>query len=181
MDNERSVLYHCCIPLVNENETIKKLKPFLLLSLLFLLIIIFLDYFLFETNIYVYLSFSIFPIFILAVKRYYFMYTLNMIYFLFIIFPKIINDIGTYFQIEILTSATIIILLLKIFCLILLIMIQYFFFLYYKELKYQWIIERPRDKHVYDENNNESEKEKFVNNENKKLSNIITEQGEYHQ
>ena len=47
MNNERSILYYCCVPLVNENEKIKKLKPFLMLSLLILLIVIFLDFFLF--------------------------------------------------------------------------------------------------------------------------------------
>ena len=170
MNNARKILYCCCVPLVNENDGIKKLKPFLLASILILLIVICLDFFLFETNIYIYISFSIFPIFILVVKRYYYIYTINIIYFVFLIFPKITNDIGTYFQIEILTPAKKIILCLKIFCLILLILVQYFFFIYYKELKFQYLIERPGQKYMNYENNNDSEKEKFVS---KKLSNII--------
>ena len=179
MNNERhNILYCCCIPLVNENKRIQKLKPFLLASLLILAIVICLDFFLFDTYIYIYISFSIFPIFILIVKRFYFMYTINIIYFIFLIFPKIINDIGNYFQLEILTSATIIIICLKIFCLILLILVQYFFFIYYKELKYQFIIQRPNQKHI---NTDDSEKEKFINNGQTKLSNIITENDDLYQ
>ena len=106
------------------------------------------------------------------------MYTINIIYFIFLIFPKIINDIGNYFQLEILTSATIIIICLKIFCLILLILVQYFFFIYYKELKYQFIIQRPNQKHI---NTDDSEKEKFINNGQTKLSNIITENDDLYQ
>ena len=174
MNNERNILYYCCVPLVNENEKIKKLKPFLMLSLLILLIVIFLDFFLFETNIYIYLSFSIFPIFILVIKRFYFMYTINMIYFVFVVFPKMINDIFRFLQIEILTSATIIILFLKLFCVILITMSQYFFFLYYKELKYLYILERPNKGYVT-KDNNDDEKEQFVNKKEKILENIKSE------
>ena len=170
MNNARKILYCCCSPLVDENYGIKKLKPFLLASILILLIVICFDFFLFETNIYIYISFSVFPIFILVVKRFYYLYTINLIYFSFLIFPKIINDIGTYFQIEILTPVKIIILCLKIFCLILLILVQYFFFTYYKELKFQYLIQRPNQKHMKEKDNTDSEKEKFIS---KKLSNII--------
>ena len=83
------------------------------------------------------------------------------------------NDIGKYFQFEILTSYTIITILLKILCLILLIMSQYFFFLYYKELKYQYIMERPDKRYIISENNNESETEKFINKNDEKLSDMI--------
>ena len=83
------------------------------------------------------------------------------------------NDIGKYFQFEILTSYTIITILLKILCLILLIMSQYFFFLYYKELKYQYIMERPDKRYIIYENNNESETEKFINKNDEKLSDMI--------
>ena len=173
MNNVRNLLYHICLPLVDENNKIKKLKPFLVISLLILFIVIILDFFLFETNIYIYLSFCIFPIFLLALKRFYFIYTINIIYFIFVIFPKIVNDIGKYFQFEILTSYTIITILLKILCLILLIMSQYFFFLYYKELKYQYIMERPDKRYIIYENNNESETEKFINKNDEKLSDMI--------
>ena len=174
MNNERSLLYKCCGPLVNENTKIHKLKPFLLASLLILLMVICFDYFIFETKIYIYVSISILPFFILIVKRFYYMYTINIVYFIIFLFPKIINDIGTYFQINIRTSSKIIILCFKIFCLILLILVQYFFFIYYKELKYQFIIERPEQKHLEEEKYDDSEKEKFILGD-KKLCNIIDE------
>ena len=107
------------------------------------------DYFIFETKLYIYVSISIFPLFILIVKRFYYMYTINFVYFIFFIFPKLLNDIGTYFQIDILTSSKIILLCLKIFCLILLLLVQYFFFIYYKEMKYQFISERSEENHFY--------------------------------
>lgn len=178
MNNQRRILYFCCVPLVNENEKINKLKPFLLASLLILLIVICLDYFIFETKIYIYISISIFPFFILIVKRFYYMYTINIVYFIFMIFPKIINDIGSYFQIGIRTSSKIIILCLKIFCFILLILVQYFFYIYYKELRYQFIIERPEEKHLKDVNYDDSEYEKFIITDDKKLCNIINENNE---
>ena len=173
MNNAKKLLYYICVPFVNENNQIKKLKPFLVISLLIIFIVIILDFFLFEANIYVYLSISIIPIFILILKRFYFIYTINIIYFIFIIFPKIINEIGKYFQFEILTSYTIITILLKIFCFILLIISQYFFFLYYKELKYQYIMERPDKRYIISENNNESETEKFINKNEEILSDMI--------
>ena len=174
MNNERSLLYKCCAPLVNENRKVIKLKPFLLASLLILLMVICLDYFIFETKLYIYVSISIFPLFILIVKRFYYMYTINFVYFIFFIFPNLLNDIGTYFQIDILTPSKIIILCLKIFCLILLILVQFFFFIYYKELKYQFITERPGEMHLNDEIFDDSENEKFINGD-KKLCNIIDE------
>ena len=174
MNNERSLLYRCCVPLVNENRKINKLKPFLLASILILLMVICFDYFIFETKLYIYVSVSVLPFFILIVKRFYFMYTINFVYFIFFIFRKLLNDIGTYFQIDILTSSKIIILCLKIFCLILLILVQYFFFIYYKELKYQFIVERPEEKHLNEENYDDSENEKFILGD-KKLCNIIDE------
>ena len=178
MNNQRNLLFYCCVPLVNDNEKITKLKPFLFLSLLILVIVVFLDFFLFETNIYYYLSFSIFPIFILVLKRFYFMYTINIIYFIVVVFPKMINDIFRFFQIEILTPNTIIILFLKFFCFILVIMAQYFFFLYYKELKFQYIIERPNKRHIIRENDDNNEKEKFVNKQGIQLSKIKNEKGD---
>ena len=98
-----------------------------------------------------------------------------MIYYVFVIFPKMINDIFRFLQVEILTSATIIILFLKFFCVILITMVQYFFFLYYKELKYQYILERPNKGYVIKDNNDEPEKEQFVNKKEKMLSNIHSE------
>ena len=174
MNNERSLLYRCCAPLVNENIKIIKLKPFLLASIFILLMVICFDYFIFETKLYIYVSISIFPLFILIVKRFYYMYTINFVYFIFFIFPKLLNDIGTYFQIDILTSSKIILLCLKIFCLILLLLVQYFFFIYYKELKYQFISERPEEKHLNEDNFDDGEKEKFINGD-KKLCNIIVD------
>ena len=102
------------------------------------------------------------------------MYTINFVYFIFFIFPKLLNDIGTYFQIDILTSSKIILLCLKIFCLILLLLVQYFFFIYYKELKYQFIFERPEEKHLNEDNFDDGENEKFINGD-KKLCNIIVD------
>ena len=102
------------------------------------------------------------------------MYTINFVYFIFFIFPKLLNDIGTYFQIDILTSSKIILLCLKIFCLILLLLVQYFFFIYYKELKYQFIFERPEEKYLNEDNFDDGENEKFING-GKKLCNIIVD------
>ena len=51
---------------------------------------------------------------------------------------------------------------------------KYFFFIYYKELKYQFIIERPEQKHLEEEKYDDSEKEKFILGD-KKLCNIIDE------
>ena len=92
-----------------------------------------------------------------------------------------INDIFRFIQIEILTSNTIIILFLKFFCLILVIMAHYFFFLYYKELKYQFIIERPNKRHVLKDKDDQSEKEKFINKQDIKSSNIKSEKGDLYQ
>ena len=174
MNNGMKIFNCCCVPLVNENKRIKKLKPFLMSSLAILMLVIFLDFFLFETDIYIYTSFSIFPLFILIVKRYYYFYTINCIYFLFVVFPKIINDIGTYFQSEILSSANKVILCLKIFCFLLLILANYFFFIYYKELKFQFIIEKPIEKYMIDDTKDKSEKEKLNMAEEIQLANIIT-------
>ena len=71
-----------------------------------------------------------------------------------------------FLQIEILRSATTIILFLKLFCVILITMSQYFFFLYYKELKYLYILERPNKGYVI-KDNNDDEKEQFVNKKEK--------------
>ena len=140
--NERPIITTCCSPIVNENERIQKLKPMIIISLFTLIIIIFLDYFLFETVIYIYLSLIVFPIFLMAVKRYYFFFTLYSFFFIFIAIPKMLNDLGTYFQVEVITTMRIIIFFMKLFCLILLIMIYYIFFLYYKELKYLFLKQR---------------------------------------
>ena len=140
--NDRPAIANCCLPLVNENDRIQKLKPMIIISLFTLIIIIFLDYFLFETVIYVYLSLVVFPIFLMAVKRFYFFFTLYSFFFIFIAIPKMLNDLGTYFQVEVITTMRIIIFFMKIFCFLLLIMIYYTFFLYYKELKYLFLKQR---------------------------------------
>jgi len=140
--NDRPAIANCCLPLVNENDRIQKLKPMIIISLFTLIIIIFLDYFLFETVIYAYLSLVVFPIFLMAVKRFYFFFTLYSFFFIFIAIPKMLNDLGTYFQVEVITTMRIIIFFMKIFCFLLLIMIYYTFFLYYKELKYLFLKQR---------------------------------------
>ena len=140
--NERPIITTCCSPLVNENDRIQKLKPMILISLFTLIIIIFLDYFLFETVIYIYLSLIVLPIFLMAVKRFYFFFTLYSFFFIFIAIPKMLNDLGTYFQVEVITTMRIIVFIMKLFCFIILIMIYYVFFLYYKELKYLFLKQR---------------------------------------
>ena len=133
---------NCCSPKVNENNRIQSLKPMLLISLFILAIIIFLDYFVFETTIYLYLSLIIIPIFLMVLKRFYCFYTLFSILFIFLVIPKILNDLGTYFQVEMLTTTRIFIFCFKLLCLILLLMIYYIFFQYYKELKYMYLKEK---------------------------------------
>ena len=133
------LLRNCCSPKVDENKRIQSLKPMLLISLIILTVIIFLDYFIFETAIYFYLSLIVLPIFLMVLKRLYFFYTIYSFFFIFLVIPKILNDLGTYFQVETITLMRVVIFCLKIVCLILLLMIYYIFFQYYKELKYLYI------------------------------------------
>ena len=134
-------LRNCCEPLINENKRIDGLKPMIIISLLLIVGIVFLDYFIFETTIYIYLSLIVLPIFIMILKRFYYIYTIYSIVFIFLVLPKIINDLGTYFQVETITTTRIVIFCLKCFCLILLFMIYFIFFQYYKELKFIYIQE----------------------------------------
>ena len=138
-NNRQNAINSICSPLVNENESILKLKPMLLLSLLVLLFIIFLDFFLFETEVYIYLSLVVFPIFLMVIKRFYFIFTIYSVVFILFVIPKFINDLGTYFQVEMFTTKRIIEFIMKSVCLILLLIVYYTFFLYYKELKYLYI------------------------------------------
>ena len=133
------LLRNCCSPKVDENKRIQSLKPMLLISLIILTVIIFLDYFIFETAIYFYLSLIVLPIFLMVLKRLYFFYTIYSFFFIFLVIPKILNDLGTYFQVETITLMRVVIFCLKIVCLILLLMIYYIFFQYYKELKYLYL------------------------------------------
>ena len=139
MNNRENFFKRCCEPIVNENDRIEKLKSLLIISLIIIITIVFLDYFVFETTIYIYLSLIVFPIFLMILKRFYYIYTIYTLAFIIFIFPKIINDLGTYFQVETMTTTRKFILCLKIFCLILLLMIHYIFFQYYKELKFLYI------------------------------------------
>ena len=139
--NSLNWLRSCFSPKVNENERIQSLKPMLLISLIILTIILLLDYFIFETSIYFYLSLIVLPIFLMVLKRFYYIYTLYSIFFIFLVIPKILNDLGTYFQVESITTMGIVIFSLKLCCLILLLIIYYIFFQYYKELKYLYIKE----------------------------------------
>ena len=141
-NNRCRCINNCTSPLVNENERIKSLKPALLMSLFILMVIIFLDYYLFETYIYYYLSLIVLPIFLMILKRFYFIYTFYSVFFIFLVIPKIINDLGTYFQVETITTTRKVIFCLKLLCLILLCMVYYIVFLYYKELKYLYIKEK---------------------------------------
>ena len=136
---------NCCSPKVNENNRIQSLKPMLLISLIILTVIIFLDYFIFETTIYFYLSLIVLPIFLMALKRLYYFYTIYSFFFIFLVIPKILNDLGTYFQVETITLTRMVIFCLKILCLILLLMVYYIFFQYYKELKYLYIKQKETD------------------------------------
>ena len=140
--NNRLNFVNCISPLVNENERVKSLKPLLLISLFILIIIIFLDYFYFDTSIYIYLSLVILPIFLMVLKRFYYFYTFYSILFIFCVIPKIINDLGTYFQVETITTTRKVTFCLKFFCLVLLIVVYYIFFLFYKELKFLYIKEK---------------------------------------
>ena len=133
------LLRNCCSPKVDENKRIQSLKPMLLISLVILTVIIFLDYFIFETTIYFYISLIVLPIFLMVLKRLYYFYTIYSFFFIFLVIPKILNDLGTYFQVETITLMRKVIFCLKILCLILLLMIYYIFFQYYKELKYLYI------------------------------------------
>ena len=135
----QKIINYCFSPIINENARIQSLKPSLLISLLVLTCVILLDYFILETSIYTYLSMLVLPIFIMVLKRFYYIFTIFSLIFIIFVIPKIINDLGTFFQIEIVTTMTIIIFCLKIICLILLLMVYYVFFQYYKELKYIYI------------------------------------------
>ena len=139
------ILRNCCSPKVHENKRIQSLKPMLLISLIILTVIIFLDYFIFETTIYFYLSLIVLPIFLMALKRLYYFYTIYSFFFIFLVIPKILNDLGTYFQVETITLTRMVIFCLKILCLILLLMVYYIFFQYYKELKYLYIKQKETD------------------------------------
>ena len=139
------ILRNCCSPKVDENKRIQSLKPMLLISLIILTVIIFLDYFIFETTIYFYLSLIVLPIFLMALKRLYYFYTIYSFFFIFLVIPKILNDLGTYFQVETITLTRMVIFCLKILCLILLLMVYYIFFQYYKELKYLYIKQKETD------------------------------------
>ena len=139
MNNRENFVKKCCEPIVKENERIGQLKCLLIISLVIIITIMFLDYFVFETTIYIYLSLIVFPIFLMVLKRFYYIYTIYTLAFIIFIFPKIINDLGAYFQVETMTTTRKFILCLKIFCLILLLMVHYIFFQYYKELKFLYI------------------------------------------
>ena len=138
--------------MVNENKRIESLKPMILNSLFIIMIIIFIDYFVFETTIYIYLSLVVFPIFLMILKRFYYIFTIYSIFFIFLIIPEIINDLGTYFQVEIITITRIFTLCLKFFCLILLLMVYYIFFQYYKELKYLYLVQNQPNRLLNEEN-----------------------------
>ena len=138
--------------MVNENKRIESLKPMILISLFIIMIIIFIDYFVFETTIYIYLSLVVFPIFLMILKRFYYIFTIYSIFFIFLIIPEIINDLGTYFQVEIITTTRIFTLCLKFFCLILLLMVYYIFFQYYKELKYLYLVQNQPNRLLNEEN-----------------------------
>ena len=139
MNNRENFFIKCFEPTVNENENIKKLKPLLIISLFIILTIVFLDFFVFETTIYIYLSLIILPIFLIVLKRFYYIFTIYTLIFIIFIIPKIINDLGAYFQVELMTTTRKFILCLKIFCFILLLVVYYIFFQYYKELKFLYI------------------------------------------
>ena len=154
MSNRRNFFSKCCEPIVNENDRIEKLKPLLIISLIIIMTIIFLDFLVFETTIYICLSLIILPIFLMILKRFYYMYTIYTFVFIIFIIPKIINDLGTYFQVETMTTTRKFILCLKIFCLISLLIVYYIFFLYYKELKFLYIRQKQAfKKRLIDENN----------------------------
>ena len=139
--NFRKKIKNCFSPLVNENNSIQSLKPMMVLSLFLLTCIILLDYFVFETTNYIYLSLLTFPIFLLILKRFYYIFTIFSMIFIIFVIPKIINDLGHFFQAEIITTTSIVIFIMKFICFILLLMIYYIFFQYYKELRYLYLKE----------------------------------------
>ena len=130
-----------CYPVVDENDRIIGLKPMLLLSCLLLSVIIFIYYYIFDTYIYLYLFLLLLSFFVMVVKRHYYAFTLYTISFIFIVIPKLLNDLGTYFQVETITTTRIFIFCFKFFCFVLLWIIYYIFFHYYKELRYLYIKE----------------------------------------
>ena len=177
--NIRKIVTNCFSPLVNENDRIQNLKPMLILSLFLLTSIILLDYFIFETTNYIYLSLLTFPIFILILKRFYYIFTIFSMIFIIFVLPKIINDLGHFFQAEIITTMSIVIFSMKFVCFILLLMIYYIFFQYYKELRYLYVKEKMNiQQNTTTSVDDNDDKNNFIENNEDKNENSINDKNE---
>ncbi len=133
-NNQDQVL--CCQPLVEENEELKKLKPFMNAGLIVYIILLVVDLFLLDTrNLMTYL-FLCLSVFMMSFNKCFTIFEWYTLFSIILVFGTVIPQIGIIIQIKFRGNNNIIIFCIDIFILFFSIFIFYFLFLAYKEMKY---------------------------------------------
>ena len=163
----------CCVPFVEENSTLKKLKPVLIGGIIFYSIILILDIILLMNKIFFDYCLLILCLSLMIFNRCYIAFYYYTLLSIIIIFSNIIPSIGIIIQTHFKNKGDIIRFIIFFFILAFSIVFFYFGFLAYKEMKYLFmnrivnnqpyvgIINDDEENNKNKNSNNDKNKEKY--------------------